>query len=49
MKRDAFLQEYFKSIQYLCELKNTLNILVGLLELNRGNLIEYQIKMLKII
>ena len=38
---------YFKIIQYLYQLKNTLNILVALLESIRGNLMEYQEKILK--
>ena len=42
MEKNIFLQEYFKIIWYLYQLKNTLNILVALLELIRGNLMEFQ-------
>ena len=36
------LQEYFKIIKYLSQLKNTLNILMVLFELICGSLTEYQ-------
>ena len=48
MERKNFLPEYFKIICYLYHLKNTWNIFVALLELIRGNLSEYQKKILKI-
>ena len=44
MEQNIFLQQYFKIIWYLYQLKNTLNTLVALLGLNRGNLIKYQQK-----
>ena len=40
MKENVFIYEYFKIIWYLHQLKNTLNILVALLGLTRGNLME---------
>ena len=45
MKRIILLQEYFKIIKYLYQLKSTLNLLLALLGLNRGNLMQ---KILKI-
>ena len=42
-----FLQEYFKIIHYLYQLKKTLNILVALLWLNGGNLMACQKKILE--
>ena len=48
MAQNIFLQEYFKIIQYLQQLRNTLNILVALLKLIRENIMEYQKKILKI-
>ena len=42
-----FLQEYFKIIYYLYQLKKTLNILVALLWLNGGNLMACQKKILE--
>ena len=48
MDRNNFFQECFKIIDYLYQPKNTLNILVALLELIRGNLMEFQKKILKI-
>ena len=48
MEQNIFLQEYFKIIYYLYQLKNTLNILVALLGLKRENLMECQKKILKI-
>ena len=42
MEQNIFLEEYFKIIQYLYNLKNALNILVALLGLNSGNLMECQ-------
>ena len=48
MEQNKFLEEYFKIIQYLYQLKNTLNILVELLGSIRGNLMEFQKKILKI-
>ena len=47
MEQNTFRQEYFKIIQYLYQLKNTLNNLVALLGLNHENLMEYQKKILK--
>ena len=44
MEQNVFLQEYFKIIWYLYQLKNTLNILLAPLGLNRGNLMECQKK-----
>ena len=38
-QKNIFLQEYFKIIKYLYQLKNTLNILVTLPEQVRGNLV----------
>ena len=43
-----FFHEYFKIIQYLYQLKNTLNIFMPLLEFIRGNRTECQKKVLKI-
>ena len=48
MEQNIFLQEYFKIISYLCQLKSPLNFLVALLGLIRGNLMECQKKILKI-
>ena len=48
MEQNIFLQEYFKIIWYLHQLKNTLNILVALLGFIHGNLMECQKKILKI-
>ena len=48
MVQNIFLQEYFKIILYLYQLKATLNILMRLLEFIRGNLMECQKKVLKI-
>ena len=45
MEKNIFLWEYF---QIILIQKNTLNILVALPGLNRGNLIECQKKVLKI-
>ena len=45
---NIFLQEYFKVIYYLYQLKNTLNILEPLFRLVCGNLMEFQKKILKI-
>ena len=42
------IQEYYKIILNLYQPSNTLNILVSLPELIRGNLIECQKKILKI-
>ena len=47
MGQNIFLQEDFKISQYLYQLKNTINILVAVLELFRGNLMECQKKILK--
>ena len=44
MERNIFLQECFKIIQYLYQLKSTLNIYVALHRLILGNLIECQKK-----
>ena len=48
MAQKISIQEYYKIILYLYQLKNTSNILVGLLEFIPGNLIECQMKVLKI-
>ena len=48
MEQNNFLQEYFKIIKYLYQIKNTLNILLALLGLNRGNLMKFQKKVSKI-
>ena len=48
IEKNIFLQEYFKFIKHLYQLKNTFNILVALLELIRGNLVECQENILKI-
>ena len=40
--------KYFRIVYSLCQLKNTLNIFLQLLELLRGNLIECQKKILQI-
>ena len=42
MEQNIFLQEYFKVIYYLYQLKNIFNILVALLGLIRRNLLECQ-------
>ena len=47
MEQNIFLEKYFKTIYYLYKPKNTLNILMTLLELTRGYLLQYQKKMLK--
>ena len=47
MKQNIYLQEYFKIIVFM-PAKNTLNLLVALLRLIRGNVMEYQKKILKI-
>ena len=47
MEQNVFLQEYFKFVEHLYQLKNILNILVTLLGLIRGNLTKYQQKTLK--
>ena len=47
MEQIIFFQEYFEINKYLYQLKNTLNILVALIELIRGNLMECQKKILK--
>ena len=41
-------QEYYKTILYSYQLKNTLNILVALIKFIRGNLMEFQKKVLEI-
>ena len=48
MEQNISDQEYLKIIEYLYKLKNTLNILVALLGLIRGNLMQFQKKILKI-
>ena len=48
MEQIIFLQEYFKIILYLYQIKNTLNILMALVEFIRGNLMECQNEVLKI-
>ena len=40
MEQNLFLQEFFRIIYHLCQLKNTFNILVALLRLNHENPIE---------
>ena len=47
MERNVFLQEYLRIIYYSYQLKNALNILVALLELNYGNLRECRKKIFK--
>ena len=47
MVQNIFLQEYFKIIYYLYQLKNTLNFLVVLLGLICENLMECKKKILK--
>ena len=49
MAQNISIQEYFKIIQNLYQLRNTLNILVALLEFIRGNLMECQRKILKML
>ena len=49
MEQNTLLQEYFKIIEHLYQLINTLNILVALLRLNRVNLMECQKKLLEIL
>ena len=44
MEQNIFLQEYFKIIWYLYQVKNTLNILAELLQLICGNLMEFENK-----
>ena len=41
MKQNIFLYEYLKIILYLYQLKNSINILLALLEMNRENLMEH--------
>ena len=48
MEKNISIQEYYKVIFYLYQLKNKLNILVTLLAFIRGNLMEFQKKILKI-
>ena len=40
MKQNIFLYKYLKIILYLYQLKNSINILLALLEMNRENLME---------
>ena len=40
MKQNIFLYEYLKIILYLYQLKNSINILLALLGMNRENLME---------
>ena len=44
MPRNIFLQEYFKMIWYLYQLKYKLHFLMALLEFILGNLMEYEKK-----
>ena len=48
MKQNIFLEEYFRIILYVYQIKNTLNISVALVGLIRRNLMECQEKVLKI-
>ena len=48
MEQNNFLQEYFKIIEYLYQLKNTTNTLVTLIRLICQNLMECQKKILKV-
>ena len=47
MVQNVSIQEYYKIILYLYQLKNTLNIFMALLEFIRGNLMKCQKKILK--
>ena len=40
MKQNIFLYEYLKIILYLYQLKNSINILLALLGMNRENIME---------
>ena len=40
MEQNISIQEYYKIILYLYQLKSTLNISVALLNIIRGNLVE---------
>ena len=44
MEQNIFSHKSSKFISHLDQLKNTVNILVVLLGLNRGNLMECQVK-----
>ena len=48
MEQNISIQEYYKIILYLYQLKNTLNVLVALREFIRENVMECQKKILKI-
>ena len=48
MEQNVAFQKYFKIIEYLLQLKNTLNILLALLGLIRRNLMECKKTILKI-
>ena len=48
MEQNISVQEYFKTTQYLYQMKNTLNILFPQLGLIQGNLMECQKKIFKI-
>ena len=48
MEQNIFLQEYFKIIKYLYQIKNTLNVLVASLGLIRENLMQCLKKIMKI-
>ena len=48
MEQNMSIQEYYEIILYLYQLEITLNILVALLEFIRGNLMEFQKKLLEI-
>ena len=47
MEYHIFIEEYYKIILYLYQLKNILDILMAIPEFIRGNLIESQIEVLK--
>ena len=44
MEQNIFIHKYSKFISHLDQLKNTVNILVTLLGLNRENLMECQVR-----
>ena len=48
MEQNVFLQGYFEIIEYLYQIKNTLNILIALFKFIRRNLMEFQRTVLKI-
>ena len=44
MQQNTSIQQYYKIVLYILQLKNTLNILVTLLAFIHGNLMESQEK-----